>query len=47
LRHLILVAPVLAYILHPVAGPVGALAVVAVLSGFDCVAEENALEGNA
>ena len=46
LRHLILVAPILAYILHPVAGPVAALVVVAVLFGFDCIAEENALEGN-
>ena len=35
LRHLILVAPVLASLLHPLAGPVAALLVVAVLSGFD------------
>jgi len=35
LRHLILVAPVLASILHPAAGPVAALVVVAVLFGFD------------
>ena len=38
LRHLILVAPMLASILHPLAGPVAALLVVAVLSGFDRVA---------
>jgi len=35
LRHLILVAPVLASILHPAAGPVAALLVVTVLFGFD------------
>jgi hypothetical protein len=35
LRHLILVAPLLASILHPAAGPVAALVVVAVLFGFD------------
>ena len=35
LRHLILVAPVLASILHPAAGPVAAMVVVAVLFGFD------------
>jgi len=35
LRHLILVAPVLASILHPATGPVAALIVVAVLFGFD------------
>jgi hypothetical protein len=35
LRHLILVAPVLASILHPATGPVAALLVVAVLFGFD------------
>ncbi|MES2785989.1 MAG: DUF599 domain-containing protein [Pseudomonadota bacterium] len=35
LRHLILVAPVLACLLHPLAGPVAAIAVVIVLSGFD------------
>ena len=38
LRHLILVAPILACLLHPLAGPVAALAVVAVLVGFDRVA---------
>ena len=35
LRHLILVAPILASLLHPFAGPVAALLVVAVLSSFD------------
>lgn len=35
LRHLILVAPVLASILHPLAGPLAGLVVVAVLYGFD------------
>lgn len=35
LRHLILVAPVLASILHPATGPVAALIVVAALFGFD------------
>lgn len=35
LRHLILVAPILASLLHPFAGPVAALLVVVVLSGFD------------
>jgi len=37
LRHLILVAPLLASILHPAAGPVAALLVVSVLFGFDRV----------
>ena len=35
LRHLILVAPILASLLHPFAGPVAAVLVVVVLSGFD------------
>ena len=35
LRHLILVAPILASLLHPFAGPVAAVLVVMVLSGFD------------
>ena len=35
LRHLLLVAPILASILFPAAGPVAALIVVAVLCGFD------------
>jgi hypothetical protein len=35
LRHLILVAPVLAALLHPFAGPVAALGVTTVLWGFD------------
>jgi hypothetical protein len=35
LRHLILVAPILASILHPVTGPIAALVVVGVLFGFD------------
>ncbi|MEN9544164.1 MAG: hypothetical protein RLZZ598_997 [Pseudomonadota bacterium] len=37
LRNLILVAPIIAAIVHPAAGPVAALLVVAVLSGFDRV----------
>ena len=37
LRHLILVAPILASLLHPFAGPVAAVLVVLVLSGFDRV----------
>lgn len=35
LRHLVLVAPILASVVHPAAGPVAALAVVSVLLGFD------------
>lgn len=35
LRHLVWVAPILAAILHPLAGPLAALLVVAVLYGFD------------
>lgn len=35
LRHLILVAPILASLLHPFAGPVAAVLAVVVLSGFD------------
>jgi hypothetical protein len=35
LRHLVLVAPVVASLLHPVAGPVTAVVLVAVLSGLD------------
>jgi hypothetical protein len=35
LRHLILVAPILASLLHPFAGPVAAVLVIVVLSGFD------------
>ena len=35
LRHLILVAPILASLLHPYAGPVAAVLVGVVLSGFD------------
>lgn len=46
LRHLTLVAPILASILHPVAGPVAALLVVAVLSGFDRVVGSNALQAS-
>ncbi len=37
LRHLVIVAPVLASILHPAAGPFAALVVVAVLRHFDRV----------
>jgi hypothetical protein len=35
LRHLVLVGPILAAIVHPAAGPVAALVAVVVLSGFD------------
>ena len=35
LRHLVLVAPILASLLHPLAGPVAGLLVIAVLFGFD------------
>ena len=35
LRHLLMVAPLLAFIVYPLAGPVGALLVVAALFGFD------------
>ena len=35
LRHLILVAPILASLVHPLAGPAAAVLVVVVLSGFD------------
>lgn len=35
LRHFILVAPILAYLLHPIAGPIAAVLVVAVLGRFD------------
>ena len=35
LRHLILVAPILACMLHPAAGPVAAVVMIAVLFGFD------------
>ena len=37
LRHLVLVAPILAALLHPLAGPPAALAVIVVLFGFDRV----------
>lgn len=42
LRHLVLVAPVLAAIVHPAAGPVAALGVIGVLIGFDRFAGANA-----
>lgn len=37
LRHLVMVAPVLAFILHPAAGPIAAMAVVAAVFAFDRV----------
>jgi hypothetical protein len=40
LRHLVLVAPILAAILHPAAGPVVAVLVVALLSGFDRISKQ-------
>jgi hypothetical protein len=39
LRQLVLVAPILAALLHPFAGPVAALAVIAVMAGFDRAAQ--------
>ena len=39
LRQLVLVAPILAALLHPLAGPPAALAVIAVLVSFDRMAE--------
>ncbi len=42
LRHLVLVAPILAAIVHPAAGPVAALGVIAVLVSFDRFADGNA-----
>ena len=38
LRHLILVAPILACLLHPIAGPIAAVLVVVVLGRFDRMA---------
>lgn len=38
LRQLVLVAPIMAALLHPLAGPPAALAVIAVLVGFDRIA---------
>ena len=35
LRHLLLVAPMVAFIVYPLAGPVAALGVVVILRGFD------------
>ena len=37
IRNLVLVVPALAFILHPLAGPLAALAVALVLFGFDRV----------
>jgi hypothetical protein len=39
LRHLVLVAPILAAILHPAAGPLVALLVVLILLGFDRISK--------
>nr|WP_315245768.1 DUF599 family protein [uncultured Albidiferax sp.] len=44
LKHLVLVAPLLASILHPLAGPVAAVGVVAALVGFDRFAPQDALD---
>lgn len=41
LRHLVLVAPILASIVHPAAGPVAALGVVAVLVSLDRFGEQD------
>lgn len=45
LRHLLLVMPVVASILHPAAGPVAAVLVVGVLYGFDRVSAPSAMAG--
>ena len=47
LRHLILVAPILACLLHPLAGPLAAVLVVVVLVRFDQVAASGTTKGNA
>ena len=46
LRHLILVAPILAGLLHPLAGPLAAVLVVVVLVRFDRVAASRAPKAN-
>ena len=46
LRHLILVAPILACLLHPLAGPLAAAFVVVVLVRFDQVADSGTPKGN-
>ena len=46
LRHLILVAPILACLLHPLAGPVAALLMVVVMSRFDRIAASGAAQGD-
>jgi len=46
LKHLILVVSILASILHPLAGPVAAVLVVAALVGFDRFGLRDALEGD-
>ena len=46
LRHLILVAPILACLLHPLAGPLAAVLVVVVLVRFDQVADRGTPKGN-
>ena len=42
LRHLLMVAPIVVFIVHPFAGPVAALVVVAVLRSFDHVSSASA-----
>jgi uncharacterized membrane protein len=46
LRHLFLVAPILACLLHPVAGPLAAVLVVAVLGRFDRTTASSSPKGN-
>jgi uncharacterized membrane protein len=46
LRHLILVAPILACLLHPFAGPLSAVLVVVVLSRFDRAADTGSPKDN-
>ncbi|CAM3643397.1 DUF599 domain-containing protein [Polaromonas hydrogenivorans] len=42
LRHLVMVAPIVVFIVHPFAGPVAAIVVVAVLRSFDRVSSASA-----
>lgn len=46
LRHLILVVPILACLLHPVAGPIAAVIVVVVLGRFDRIAANSSPKDN-
>ncbi len=46
LRHLVLVAPILACLLHPIAGPIAAVLVVVVLGRFDRIAASGSPKDN-